>query len=180
VPTVRKLGRALGSEELIVLAKRLDDIEAIALEQRLEIAELHAADLPALAGFNRRRCDTRATARFAAGLDRGDRGFVARLDGGEVAGFYWWADRDHPHLDRLGIRLADGDVYGFDFFLAEEHRGEGRAVEFLHGIETRLRAFGYERVWGYVRADNRPARWLYSMRGYEAVDSVHLKLGRMP
>jgi GNAT superfamily N-acetyltransferase len=180
VPTVRKIGRGLGSEELIVLAKRLDDIEEIAVEQRLEIADLGPADLPALAGFNRRRCDTRATARFAAGLERGDRGFVARLGGGEVAGFYWWADREHPHLDRLGISLAEADVYGFDFFLAEEHRGEGRAVEFLHGIETRLRALGYERLWGYVRSDNRPARWLYSMRGYEAVDNVHLKLGRMP
>jgi hypothetical protein len=34
-------------------------------------------------------------------------------------------------------------------------------------------------VWGYVRSDNRPARWLYSSRGYDSVDKVHLKLGRM-
>jgi GNAT superfamily N-acetyltransferase len=175
VETARKVGSGLRGHELIVLFKRLDEIADIALEQRLRLADLGAGDLPALAEFNRRRCDTRATGRFAAGLERGDRGFIARLDG-EVAGYYWWADRDHPHLDRLGIRLADRDVYGFDFFLAEEHRGEGRAVEFLYGIETRLRARGYARVWGYVRSDNRPARWLYSMRGYEAVGNVHLRL----
>ena len=70
------------------------------------------------------------------------------------------------------MELQDGDVYGFDFFLAPEHRGDGRAVEFLHAIETRLRGRGHDRLWGYVRGDNRPARWLYSMRGYEVVKHV--------
>jgi len=50
-----------------------------------------------------------------------------------------------------------------------------RAVEFLHAVETALRERGFARVWGYVRADNRPARWLYSARGYEVVKSVHLR-----
>ena len=176
--TVRKVGSGLRGHELIVLSKRLDEIAEITLEPRLALGDLGPADLPALAEFNRRRCDRRATGRFAAGLERGERGFVARLDG-DVAGYYWWVDRDHPHLEPLGIRLQDSDVYGFDFFLAEEHRGEGRAVEFLHGIETRLRERGYARLWGYVRGDNRPARWLYSMRGYETVGNVHVRLGRM-
>lgn len=175
VETARKVGGGLRGHDLIVLAKRLDVIADIALDRRLELADLAAHDLPALAEFNARRCDRRATGRFAAGLARGDHGFIARLDG-EVAGYYWWVDRGHPHLDRLGIRLAERDVYGFDFLLAEELRGDGRAVEFLYGIETRLRDLGYARVWGYVRADNRPARWLYSMRGYEAVGNAHLRL----
>jgi GNAT superfamily N-acetyltransferase len=176
--TARKLGGGLRAHELIVLSKRLDEIASITFEPSLSLSDLTPSDLPALAEFNRRRCDTRATDRFAADLERGHRGFLARLDG-EVAGYYWWAGGDHPDVDRLGIRLADGDVYGFDFFLAEEHRGEGRAVEFLHGIETRLREHGYARLWGYVRSDNRPARWLYSMRGYEAVGGVHVRLLRM-
>ena len=172
------MGSGLRSEELLVLSKRLDEIASIAFDQSLKLTDLKRADLPALAAFNRRRCDTRATARFAADLERGYGGFAARLDG-DLAGYYWWVDRHHPHLDRLGVRLAQRDVYGFDFFLAEEHRGDGRAVEFLYGIETRLRDMGYDRLWGYVRSDNRPARWLYSMRGYETVRSVHLRLGRM-
>jgi GNAT superfamily N-acetyltransferase len=175
VETARKVGGGLRGHDLIVLAKRLDEIAAITFDARLELSDLGAHDLPALGEFNARRCDTRATGRFSDRVAGGDRGFIARLDG-EVVGYYWWTDRDHPHLDRLGIRLAERDVYGFDFFLAEEHRGDGRAVEFLHGIETRLRDLGYARVWGYVRADNRPARWLYSMRGYEAVGNAHLRL----
>jgi GNAT superfamily N-acetyltransferase len=178
VGTVRKVAGGFRIHELIVLSKRLDEIADITLDRRLTLADLAEDDLPALADFSRRRCDARATGRFAHGLGRGDRGFIARHDG-EVVGYYWWADRDHPHLDPLGIRLADGDVYGFDFFLAPEHRGEGRAVEFLYDIESRLRARGYARLWGYVRSDNRPARWLYSMRGYETVATVHLRLGRL-
>jgi ribosomal protein S18 acetylase RimI-like enzyme len=177
-PTLRRVTQGFRSQDVIVLCKRLDEIADIALRQRLAVSDLTGSDLPALAEFNRRRCDRRATGRFAAGIDDGHRGFIAR-NGGEVAGYYWWTERDHPHLDALGIRLAERDVYGFDYFLADEHRGEGRAVEFLYGIETRLRERGFDRVWGYVRSDNRPARWLYSSRGYDAVDKVHLRLGRM-
>jgi GNAT superfamily N-acetyltransferase len=175
--TVGKVGSRLRSEELLVLSKHLDEIAKITFDRRLMLTDLERADLPALTEFNRRRCDTRATTRFAADLGRGYRGFIARLDG-EVVGYYWWADRDHPHLERLGIRLVERDVYGFDFFLAEENRGDGHAVELLYAIESRLRELGYARLWGYVRSDNRPARWLYSMRGYETVRNVHLRLGR--
>lgn len=177
-PTLRKVSEGFQGQDLIVLCKRLDEIADVALDRRLAISDLTESDLPALAEFNRRRCDTRATGRFAAGLEGGDHAFIARNDG-EVAGYYWWTARDHPHVGHLGISLAERDVYGFDYFLADEHRGEGRAVEFLHGIETRLRERGFDRVWGYVRSDNRPARWLYSSRGYDSVDKVHLKLGRM-
>jgi GNAT superfamily N-acetyltransferase len=173
--TARKIGGALSRSELLVLVKRLDAIEAITFEPRLEVSELGPGSLPALAELNRRRCDTRATERFAADLERGRRGFVAH-DDGRLAGYYWWADDDHPHLDPLGLTLADGDVYGFDFYLAAEHRGDGRAVEFLFAIESALRERGYERLWGYVRGDNRPARWLYSSRGYEVVKHVRSRI----
>jgi GNAT superfamily N-acetyltransferase len=181
--TLRKVRQALRAEaELLVVAKGLDEIPDVALGERLRLEELDRAALPALAGFNRGRCDTRATRRFAAGLARGHRGFVA-YRGAEVAGHYWWVDRRidprHPHLQRLGIELGQQDVYGFDFFISELHRGEGRAVAMLQDVETRLRQLGYERVWGYVLGDNRPARWLYSMRGYEVVGRVHLRPGQM-
>lgn len=176
--TVRKAAGVLRAADVIVLRKRLDEIVDIAFERRLALTELVPADLGALAELNRRRCDTRSTSRFAADLACGRRGFVARRDG-ELVGWYWWVDREHPHLRPLGITLAPGEVYGFDFFLAEEHRGDGHAVELLHGIETRLRELGYTRLWGYVHRDNRPARWLYGMRGYENVATVHVKRGRL-
>ncbi|MEA2455863.1 MAG: hypothetical protein QOI45_2125, partial [Thermoleophilaceae bacterium] len=31
---------------------------------------------------------------------------------------------------------------------------------------------GYDVLWGYVVADNKPARWLYSLRGYKSVRKV--------
>ena len=176
--TVRRLGTGFRRGELLVLVKRLDEIQDIAFQAQLHVEELSPGSLPALAELNRRRCDTRATARFAADLEQGHRGFVASIDG-RLVGYYWWADGNHSHLRRLGVELQDGDVYGFDFFLAAEHRGDGRAVAFLHAIESALHERGYTRLWGYVRGDNRPARWLYSMRGYEVVKHVDLKPGQM-
>jgi GNAT superfamily N-acetyltransferase len=173
--TLRKVGGTLGRDDLIVIVKRLDAIEPITFERKLEVSELGPDSLPALAELNGRRCDTRATERFAADLARGRRGFVAH-DDGELAGYYWWAEREHPHLDRLDVTLAAGDVYGFDFFLAAEHRGNGRAVEFLYAIESQLHERGFDRLWGYVRDDNRPARWLYSSRGYEVVKHVRSRV----
>jgi len=174
-PTVRKLARAYSPSELLVIVKDLAAIQPITFEPRLAVSDLGREALPELAEFNRRRCDRRATERFGSDLERGHHGFLAR-EGGAVVGYYWWADRGHPHLDRLGVTLDDHDVYGFDFFLATEHRGDGRATEFLHAIESRLRARGFGRLWGYVRADNRPARWLYSARGYEVVGRRHLRI----
>jgi GNAT superfamily N-acetyltransferase len=176
--TVRRLGGGFRRGELLVIAKRLDEIHDISFAADLRVEELGRHSLPALAELNRRRCDTRATARFAADVERGYRGFVGWVDA-TIVGYYWWIDGDHPHLRRLGVELQPGEVYGFDFFVASEHRGEGRAVAFLHAIETALRDRGYARLWGYVRADNRPARWLYSMRGYEVISHVHLRPGRM-
>lgn len=172
--TARKLADGYREDELLVMVKRLDSVQAISFEPRLRVAELTHDWLPALAALNRSRCDTRATGRFAADLGRGHQAFVASVDGVPV-GYYWWADGRHPHLDRLGIALEAGDVYGFDFYLAEEHRGDGNAVAFLHAVEVALRERGFARLWGYVRDDNRPARWLYSLRGYEVVRHVQLR-----
>jgi hypothetical protein len=39
-------------------------------------------------------------------------------------------------------------------------------------VESRLRDLGYETLWGYVVADNKPARWLYGLRGYRPITKV--------
>jgi GNAT superfamily N-acetyltransferase len=175
-PALRALRTGVAENELLVVAKRLDHIAGLTADPALTVEDMHASALPALASFNRRRCATRATDRMAADLAAGRRGFLGRA-GDEIAGYYWWVDAGmgHPHLARLGVGLGPSDVYGYDFFLAEEHRGGGRAGEFLHAVETALAGRGYETLWGYVRADNRPARWLYNVRGYEVTGSVHVK-----
>ena len=175
-PMLKGLKSGAAENELLVIVKRLDDIAGMTPAPEVSLEDLDASALSALASFNRRRCATRATDRMAADLAAGRRGFVGRA-GNEIAGYYWWVDAGtgHPHLGRLGVGLGPRDVYGYDFFLAEEHRGGGRAGEFLYGVETALAGRGYETLWGYVRADNRPARWLYSVRGYEVTGSVHVK-----
>jgi GNAT superfamily N-acetyltransferase len=168
-------------EDIHVLVKRLDDVTPISFAPRLRVAEIDTGLLPELAALNRARCDTRADHRFARNLRRRYRGFAGREDG-TLAGYYWWTDsraESHAHLDRLGIELGAADAYGFDFFLAAAHRGEGRAVEFLHHVETRLRDLGYERLWGYVAGTNTPARWLYNLRGYEVAGTRRLRRGSM-
>jgi GNAT superfamily N-acetyltransferase len=184
---LRDVSRALAETvradgDLLVLAKRLDDVASIGFGGGLALEEIGPQTLPALSHLNRRECRRRADARFAAYVEQGYRGFVAR-SGGEVVGYYWWLDRHidprHEQLEALGIELADGHVYGFDFFLAEAHRGDGNAHQFLEHVETALRGLGYAVLWGYARSENRAARWLYGLRGYEVVRSLHLAPGRM-
>jgi GNAT superfamily N-acetyltransferase len=168
-------------DDLEVLVKPLDAIEPIAFSPRLQIGDLDGASLAALAALNRRRCDTRSDRRFERNLQRRYHGFIAHEDGA-LAGYYWWLDGradGHEHLERLGLALGPGDVYGFDFYLDEAHRGGGRAMEFLHAVECALRDRGYERLWGYVTEDNRPARWLYSARGYQVARRLRLRRGAM-
>ncbi len=163
--------------EVVVLAKDLNDVTELATEEKLRIEELEPEHLPALYEFNRKRCFSKADARAAADLERGYRGFVGFVDD-ELVGYYWWVDADidpnHSDIDHygLGIELQPGEVYGFDFFLLEEHRGDGKSMEFLHKIETALSELGYTLLWGYVVAGNKPARWLYSLRGYKPVRKV--------
>ena len=179
---LRKLGSRVRSilsarEDMVVLRKDLRAITDMEFSESLRIEELRAGDLPALFEFNRRRCDSKANGRAVADVERGFRGFAGYI-GGELVGYYWWVDRriepKHRDIERYGleIELDDRAVYGFDFFLLEEHRGGGNSVEFLHKVETQLRDLGYETLWGYVVAGNKPARWLYGMAGYEPVRRV--------
>jgi GNAT superfamily N-acetyltransferase len=163
--------------EVIVLKKDLAEITEMASAQALRIEDFDASHLAAMSEFNRTRCYTKADARAVSALERGYRGFVGYV-GEELVGYYWWVDAEvephHSDIDHYGLEidLQPGEVYGFDFFLLEEHRGDGKSMEFLYKIESALRDRGYGILWGYVAADNKPARWLYGLRGYKAVRKV--------
>jgi GNAT superfamily N-acetyltransferase len=167
-------------ERLIVVIKDLDAIVEPFAQGSVRIEDLAATHLPALAELNRRRDRPEIDRRFADYVSQGFHGFVAYA-GEELVGYYWWVDRDnrtlYPDLAKLGlgIELREGEVYGSDFFLLEEHRGGGVAAELLYRIESGLRDRGYSRIWGYVASDNRPARWIYSTRGYVTMWTVHRK-----
>ena len=173
------------SQEIVVLEKELATVTEMEVEEKLRMEEFGPDHLAAMREFNRRRCNLKADARAAAALERGYRGFVAYV-GDELVGYYWWVDGEieprHADIERFGldIELQPAEVYGYDFYLLEEHRGDGKSMEFLHKVETSLRDLGYRSLWGYVEADNRPARWVYSLRGYKPVRKItnRRRLGR--
>ena len=82
------------------------------------------------------------------------------------------AERNHPHLDRFGIQLTDHDAYLFNFWIAREFRGDGRADEFFSKIQSELRRRGYKRIQGYVDEENKPARWLYSLHDWKDLKTI--------
>jgi GNAT superfamily N-acetyltransferase len=138
----------------------------------IRMEEAHPHHVPLLAEFNRRQCNTRRTRRFENGFAEGKRALLGFRDGGLI-GYFWWhdaaqSDKDF-YLSRFGLGLADGEVYGYDLFIAPEHRGHGTPVEFLAGVEAELVRLGYRRMFGFVDSSNVPARWLYATSGYEDV-----------
>jgi GNAT superfamily N-acetyltransferase len=163
-------------DELIVRKELAPSGEQPASTIRMELAE--PRHLPALATFNRRQCNTRRTRRFATALAQGKRGVLGFRDG-ELIGYFWWTDATQPadrqHMSRLGIRLADDDVYGFDLFIDPAHRGHGVPAEFLANVESELARLGHRRMYGCVDSDNLPARWLYTTRGYETVQRARTR-----
>jgi GNAT superfamily N-acetyltransferase len=155
----------------IILRKELDASEASAHHSiQLEEAETH--HLPLLAEFNRRQCNTSRTHRFARGLTDGKRALLGFRDG-ELIGYIWWHDAtqcaDGFYLSRFGVHLGEGEVYGYDLFIAPEHRGRGTPVAFVAGVEAELARRGYRRMYGFVDGRNVPARWLWTTSGHEAL-----------
>jgi GNAT superfamily N-acetyltransferase len=174
--TLAAIGRRLRrsvylQERLIVIVGDLDAIVQPWREGELRVLALSREHLPDLAELNRKRGRPDVDRRFARYVEQGFHGFVA-YRGEALIGYYWWVDRDvptlYPDLRKLGlgIELGEGDVYGSDFFLLEQSRGNNVAAEFLYKVESALHERGYRRIWGYVVSDNRPARWIYSTRGY--------------
>lgn len=157
-------------ERIFVLEKGLGDICVPVRRGVIRLEPVDERHVPALRELNRERGDKTGDARFAADLAAGCRGLVGFV-GDELVSCYWWADGSMPeHRDMrrlgLGIELRDGDVYGFDFYVHKGHRAGGAAADILYQVETALREQGFERLWGYVVADNRMARWMYDARGY--------------
>ena len=175
------LGRGLRAqlvkrETVLVIVKRLDEIAVPARRADVRLEPLERRHLPALRELNRERGDLEGDGRFAADVDAGYGGFVG-FRGDALIGCYWWADGDMPeHRDMrelgLGIQLGPRDVYGFDLYVHKRHRSGGTANEILHQVETTLRERGFERLWGWVVADNGSARWTYEARGYATTWTV--------
>jgi GNAT superfamily N-acetyltransferase len=158
------------TDEIVLLKELASGEPTAARTVRLEEAGAH--HLPLLAEFNRRQCNTSRTPRFASGLAEGKRALLGFRDG-ELIGYFWWHDAaqavDGFYLTPFGLRLADDEVFGYDLFVAPEHRGHGTPAEFVAGVEAKLVRLGYRRMYGFVDSKNVPARWLWASSGHEDV-----------
>ncbi len=158
-------------ETQLVIVKRLDEIAVPLRRGDVRVEAVERRHVPALRELNRERGDLGGDARFAADLDAGHGGFVG-FKGEQLISCYWWVDDGKPpHRDMrelgLDIQLGRSDVYGYDLYVHKGHRAGGTVNDFLFQIESALREHGFERLWGYVAADNRTARWTYEARGYK-------------
>lgn len=169
--------RVYRERRMTVLLKDLDSISEPRRSSGIELVPLDGGQLPALAALNRERGRPRVDRRFRDNLVRGLQGYVGRR-GGEAVAYYWWVNgtRSAAHRDLrwLGncLQIEPGDVYGSDFYVLPGHRPGGTANEMLFLVESDLRRQGYRRIWGYVDAGNREARWLYGSRGYRPMGQV--------
>jgi len=156
----------------IVLLKDLGEVRPVKRPTGIVFEDLRREHLPLLYELNRERAAPAVDKRFTEYVDAGFHGFIALLDG-KAVGYYWWVDADggeeFPDLRDfdMGFELGPGEAYGSDFYILEAHRNGRRAGEMLARIEGGLADRGYKKLWGFVLADNRPARWLYESRGYE-------------
>ncbi|HEX7300429.1 MAG TPA: GNAT family N-acetyltransferase [Solirubrobacteraceae bacterium] len=176
---LRDIARAqlyVKSDEMVLLKELASDDPTATRTIRLEEADAH--HLPLLAEFNRRQCNTSRTPRFEKGLAEGKRALLGFRDG-RLIGYIWWHDATQAvngfYLSRFGVELADDDVYGYDLFIAPEHRGRGTPAEFVASVEAELARRGYRRMYGFVDGGNMPARWLWTTSGHEVVMRRHTR-----
>lgn len=117
--------------------------------------------------------------RFGQGMS----GFVAEI-GGEIAGYVFWVEGAtsrlaHADLEWLGVAPGPGEIYAFDYFVAERLRGAGNL--FVRSVQEAHHHMGYTAAYGYVYAHNRPALWLYRTTGWKEIARVteHRVLSRI-
>jgi RimJ/RimL family protein N-acetyltransferase len=170
--------KAYHEQERLILSKRLDDDPPRQAQPQLVVRSAEQSDTEALLRFTRthRPQMTWYVRKYLRNRYRG----VVAFRGEEVIGLFWWVDRHvdpkHPDLVLQDLQLEEAHAYGFAYYIAPEHRGGGTATEVVSRVFAMLRDLGYQRIWGYVDADNVPARWLYSLVGFEATRRVRLRI----
>ena len=153
----------------------LGELRNYSFPQKLKIFPLEEYDIMMFKEFCRNSdCTLNNTKILNGYLQNELRAFVATIDN-RIVGYFWWTDnrippsQNHPHLIRHGIHLMDKEAYTFDFYIIPEYRGGGNAVEFFTMVCLKLKEQGFEKIYGWVAADNKPARWLYQLMGNKEV-----------
>lgn len=113
-------------------------------------------------------------------LDKGYRAFAVLKDR-EVVGDLWYATPQnskksviHPDLEWLDIELGKDNVYATDTYVTHEERGNYIAHILWNYALGRFREKGFNKVYGYVWADNIPALWLYRVLKFRDVKRIKM------
>jgi len=170
--------RAIARKEELLLERDLTQRSALSFEYQLTVRPVSADDRPLIEVLHRENgVDRDQRDRIARYLDHGYDGLLA-FQGDQAIGYLWWVDgrrspaENHPHLRTYAIRLAQGEVYAVDFYIAPPFRGGSRALEFFARALDHLRDEGYSRVFGLVAVEKRPARWIYSALGFKTIRTI--------
>ena len=173
----RLAGKIYRSDEHLILSRPLAEDPPAASEWRLVVRPIAEAEVAELLEFGSRYAfpGDKVLANY---LSNGYPGFVALVEG-RVIGYFWWVnsrtDPGHPDLLISDIRLGEDEVYGFSYFVDPDWRGQGTATEFISRVFLELRKLGYETIQGYVDAENRRARWLFTLMGYRVTRRVTVR-----
>jgi hypothetical protein len=161
--------------EEIILEHNLTEKRLLSMAPTLTMRPVEPRDRDLLAAFHAEHgIEPNQRYRVNRYFDHGYRGFLA-FAADALIGYLFWVDNTsaaadrHPHLRIYDIPLRDREVYGFDFYIAQRHRGGSRALEFFDRFEGSLVEAGYRKAYGLVIATKKPARFVYASFGYKPI-----------
>jgi GNAT superfamily N-acetyltransferase len=167
--------------EEVILMKDLNDLMSFPFKNDLEIEKIEKKTIKSLLQIrDQSEIDKEDSYKmFNEYLCNNCKGFIAKLKG-EIIGYIWWANNtmqsNFSHVAARfyskEIKLSPTDVYMFDYFIVDRHRGGGNGVEFLSKVLTELKNLGYKRSFGYVVTSNLPAMWLYRLTSFKDMKKV--------
>jgi len=166
--------------------------DAIILEKELSFPLTKSRSIPELSlslieislqNFNKYKLTYSMKNRYLKTLHYFDKGYkaFAIIRNNEVIGDLWYTTSSnskqsfiHPDLKWLNIDLGEKDVYTFDIYIKQEERGNRISITFWTFVCNALQRKGFEKVCGYVWADNIPALWLYRMLRWKELKRVKM------
>ncbi|MDD5259269.1 MAG: GNAT family N-acetyltransferase [bacterium] len=172
------------SHEEILLVKDFTEVENISSARGLKVSLINRASLQRIALFRKKEGlgGEDPLLALTAYLDNGFYGYSAEING-EFIGYIWWGDsKTNFDFDRQGygfythqVKMTPTDTFGFDLFVSSKHRNARIALEFLSQAFFLAKKLGYQRNYGYVHNENKPARWIYSIVGFKEIRRIRVR-----
>lgn len=178
--------------EIIIHMKDLNEEAKFCLKNKIEIESLKKMHLHALldltfpndpyAHYDVDEWREWLLTKFTQFFENDCKGFAARLEGNLIGYSWYWNSKMGSAftfwpeytimINMIKIMMKNNDLIGFDLFIDHKNRGDGKAIEFVFKSFFVLRHLGYNRLFGWTYAHNRPAMWTYKVIGYKEVKRI--------